>query len=322
MLLRLSQLFSPCILFLTSSISSHAFAPSVTRSRTTTRLYGMTRRFHDGDDNQKDDSSAGGFDIEAARQQLEALVANDPDKEKGATRRGSVLSDIWQAGPSFSDAVSQDMPTSLDTVLPPSPPLTTIERQRRQAELNLLAQLEDSDDVMSDLWDLWSQERGPEAAARLVEVEKLTEQGPAGWEKAEHSLREMIETHGVYWAEAVNRLATLCYMQSRYKESEALCKVVLAVKPWHFGALSGIVMVYAAQHDVEAARHWAARRLPSIAPTGANRRRFAWVQKAVADAQDSLFCAESRLKEIFGEQDSHDDNNSFKSVDGLDDAWQ
>ena len=109
-------------------------------------------------------------------------------------------------------------------------------------------------------------------------------------------------------------------MQGRYKESEALCKIVLAVKPWHFGALSGTVMVYAARHDVEAARHWAARRLPSIAPSGANRRRFAWVQKAVADAQDSLFCAESRLKDIFGEQDKHRDNN--KSVDDLDDAWQ
>ena len=212
--LRLFQLFLPHILLLTSSIisSSHAFAPSITNGRWTSlsRHFGMTpRRFNDGDD-QKDESS-GGFDIEAARQQLEALVADEPNKDDAEkTRRGgSVLSDIWRAGPSFSDAVSQDIPTSLDIVLPPAPPLTTIERQRRQAELNLLAQLEDADDVMSDLWDLWFQERGPEAAARLVEVEKLTEEGPAGWEKAEQSLRGMIETHGVYWAEPVNRLATL-----------------------------------------------------------------------------------------------------------------
>jgi hypothetical protein len=42
--------------------------------------------------------------------------------------------------------------------------------------------------------------------------------------------------------------ATL-YMQGRMDEAETLCKIVLSVKPWHFGALSGIVMIYAGSRD-------------------------------------------------------------------------
>ena len=97
--------------------------------------------------------------------------------------------------------------------------------------------------------------------------------------------------------------------------------MVLAVKPWHFGALSGLVMVYAALHDVESARQFAARRLPVYAPTGSNRRRLAWVQKAVADAQDSLLRAESRLKKVFGARDEHTRNSGMQSSDDVD-SWQ
>ena len=337
------------LLLLSISITgSHAFvlpptsrktsAPlPVASSSTTTRLFGMTRRYNDGGGG--DD----GFDIEAARKQLEGLVAPEEQQSSASSssnnnnnimdkqRHPDSGSFRWHAGPSFSDAVSQDIPTSLDIVLPPAPPLTTIERQRRQAELQLLAALEAGDEVLSALWALWFQERGPEAAKRLEEAEELTGQGPESWDKAEQLLRGLIDKYGVYWAEPVNRLATLHYMQGRFQQAETLCKIVLAVKPWHFGALSGIVMVYAGRHNVEAARHWAARRLPVFAPAGSNRRRTTWVQKAVADAQDSLFCAESRLKDVFGEQDQHavmdeDSPPHFGDDDDddtmLEDAWQ
>jgi hypothetical protein len=135
----------------------------------------------------------------------------------------------------------------------------------------------------------------------------------------------LIEEYGVYWAEPVNRLATLCYMQGRMEEAETYCKQVLAVKPWHFGALSGMVMIYAGARDSQSARMWASRRIPTFAPSGPNRRRAGWVQHAVREAMESLFSAESRVIEAFGEPDEHSLNRkkeSFEQGDDEKDAWQ
>ncbi len=44
------------------------------------------------------------------------------------------------------------------------------------------------------------------------------------------------------WAEAVNKLATLCYLQKRYAESLELCRKVVALKPDHFGAWQGMTL--------------------------------------------------------------------------------
>ena len=199
-----------------------------------------------------------------------------------------------------------------DVNLPPAPPLTSMDRERRLAEITLIQQLENGDDVLQDLWTLWFQERGADAAKLLSQAEELSNMGPQYWDKAEMILKEMIEDYGVYWAEPVNRLATLYYMQGKLEEAETLCKMVLTIKPWHVGALSGIVLVYASMHDSESARQYAARRLPSFDPNGANKRRKQWVQQALQDAQDALSSAEHRVLEHFGERDH----------DGDIDAWQ
>ena len=268
-------------------------------STITTVLYGMRRI----DPYDEDDDSS--FDVEAVRQRLEALVG--AGGEEGIMRRKEETTATPRPRQKSSSPPSHDdVPSpSMDVRLPPAPPLTTLERERRQAEIRLLAQLEGGDDSLSDLWTLWFQERGPEAAKRLLMAEELTGQGPARWQQAETILRELMEEYGVYWAEPVNRLATLYYMQGKFEQAETLCKMVIAVKPWHFGALSGIVMVYAGMHESESARQWAARRLPTFAPTGPNRRRKAWVSKALKDANDALEAAEQRVVEAFGKPDEY-----------------
>jgi hypothetical protein len=184
--------------------------------------------------------------------------------------------------------------------------LTSMERERRLAEIELLRNLKSGDDGLSALWTHWFQERGAAAFAKLLRAEELTAQGPKAWREAESMLLELMDEHGLYWTEPVNRLATLYSMQGRLEASEALCKIALQSKPWHFGALSGIVTVYADKQDVQSARMWAARRLPTFAPQGSNRRRAAWVDKAIQDATRSLDEAEKRLKLFFGERDNHD----------------
>ena len=93
------------------------------------------------------------------------------------------------------------------------------------------------------------------------------------------------------WAEPINRLATLRYLQRRFAESVELCERVLALKPWHFGALSGIVMCYEELGDREAAKRWAAEALPRRRTA----ERDAWVARmlSVIDGRLAAMTSES-----------------------------
>ncbi len=44
------------------------------------------------------------------------------------------------------------------------------------------------------------------------------------------------------WTEAINKQATVLYMQGRDQESLALCRKVVEEKPNHFGAWNGMAM--------------------------------------------------------------------------------
>ena len=326
-------------------------------TRRASRLYDMLPR-DDGYSGSSDNNSSNGNEnnsgedeaIKSARAKLEALMrgtGKDNDQNE-ATEESKTLYDISlrpskksgfssssSSGPSPSSRLH---PSNLsDEILHP-PPLTTIGRSRHEAEIRSLSSLIDSDDALSDLWTLWFAERGPRASQKLMAAEQLAMGGPMYWSKAEERLRSLIEEHGVHWSEPVNRLATLLYQQGRLKESKELCEVVLSVKPWHFGALSGIVMVCAGLGDASAARMWADRRLPPLRPDGdTTERRVEWVQRAVGEATKSLKRAEDMLQKEFQHCDREEEggrnsiNTSVSSDEppklfikdnDFDDAWQ
>mmetsp|Transcript_5979 Transcript_5979/g.17290 ORF Transcript_5979/g.17290 Transcript_5979/m.17290 type:complete len:150 (-) Transcript_5979:444-893(-) len=115
----------------------------------------------------------------------------------------------------------------------------------------------------------------------------------------------MIDEHRIHWAEPLNRLATLLYRRGRLDKSRALCQLVLAVKPWHFGALRGMVLVCVGMGDKDGARLWADRRLPPMQPIGNNSRRREWVNRLAMEASRELGRAEEMVLESFGERDDH-----------------
>mmetsp|Transcript_2690 Transcript_2690/g.3925 ORF Transcript_2690/g.3925 Transcript_2690/m.3925 type:complete len:303 (+) Transcript_2690:206-1114(+) len=281
--------------------SMHSFQNE--RVFSSTCLNGILPRQHPNDDF---------YDIDAARVRLEAMMGDE-------SASSNAIKELSASSTSMSDSVI--IPFEF---LPAPPPLTTIARERRLAETHLLSQLDESDDALSDLWSLWFAERGPEAANDLIQAEELVGQGPHSWEEAEKRYLEIVEEHGIYWVEPVNRLATLMYLQGRLDESRELCERVLSVKPWHFGALSGIVMVFAALGDANGARQWAARRLPPYQPTGTNKRRMEWVERAIKDSHDALVQAEAQLKDSFGKPDERKKVEkappSILDLDGT--AWQ
>lgn len=208
------------------------------------------------------------------------------------------------------------------------PPLTSIGRERRLVEIQLLENLDGSDEPLDDLWALWCSERGPAPSRELRKAEEMT-MDQRQWGEVEQVLRDLIHENGKHWVEPVNRLATLLYMQGRLEESKHLCEVVLEEKPWHVGALSGIVMVCAGLNDVTSARYWAARRLPPIQATGSNRRRSEWSERAVMDAKNALKHAEGANRRAFGKKETfvppasiEQEERSLLETDDSGDAWQ
>jgi hypothetical protein len=245
------------------------------------------------------------FDVELVRRHLEAMMMGNKDSPRD---QGS-SSVLHRERPLYHDSRN----------LPEAPPLTAIAKERRVTEIHLLSDLVHDDESLDDLWSLWFSERGPRAAEELRNIEELTAQGPRSWGDAEERLRDMIDEYGVHFVEPVNRLGTLLFLQGRLDESRYLCEIVLAVKPWHFGALSGMVMVCAGLGDTSAARQWASRRLPPIQPTGSNKRRSEWVERAVDDAAKALLDAERLVKRAFGKPDKRRprEDSIFDE-----DAWQ
>ena len=222
----------------------------------------------------------------------------------------------------------------------PQPPLTAIARERRLKEISLLSSLKDSDEPVNELWALWIAERGPTAAALLLRAEHLM--SVESYQEAESILWNLIQEHGIHWAEPLNRLATLKYMQGQLEESKKLCEMVLEVKPWHFGALSGIVLVCTTMNDATGARMWAERRLPPFVPnhtTGS--RRMTWVSRAADDAIEQLHGASkvgrsanigqeemefrsfrAQMQHLNMEREDEDASSSLSLEEGDLDAWQ
>jgi hypothetical protein len=243
----------------------------------------------DDDDDTADDDDV----VEAARRRLEFLVSDGTE--------------------GISDDAEEEAPL-----------LSTIGRERREAEISMLRELEYSDEASDDLWELWYSERGPKASADLKEIEEELFGDMSEWDHAEGRLKEMIKEHGMHFVEPLNRLATLCYMQGRYEDSKRYCEAVLDQKPWHFGALSGIVMVCANLQDMNGARQWASRRLPPIPPDGTtNDRRSEWVERAVEDARKALLEEEVRIRLAFGRKQQYERNQQEAQQQSFEeDAWQ
>jgi tetratricopeptide (TPR) repeat protein len=89
------------------------------------------------------------------------------------------------------------------------------------------------------LWECWMNEGGIKARRRMEEGIKLMESGDLVG--AGEFFQSLIREHPG-WTEAVNKQATVLYLQGRAAESLALCRQVVERKPHHFGAWSGMAL--------------------------------------------------------------------------------
>jgi tetratricopeptide (TPR) repeat protein len=114
------------------------------------------------------------------------------------------------------------------------------------------------------LWEHWFSEQGAEARRRLEQAVELMST-PKTAERAAAELNAIISDYPA-WAEPLNRLATLRFMERKFSESIDLCEKVLAMKPHHFACLSGLTMAYYNNREPEKARG-AAELLTKVSPS-------------------------------------------------------
>jgi exonuclease VII small subunit len=292
------------------------------------KLYGMLPRSNSNSNNEKEDEDeAKAKALQKERLRLEALIVGTTSDVVKKNKQSSSKDD-------YSLLPVEDWK---DHLLLNPPPLTAIGKERFEMEIQLLKSLVDSDDAVPELWTLWYHSRGPNAARALEVTDSLTAQGPEFWNEAEQKLQQLVAEEGVAFVEAVNRLATLHFLQGRYPESKQLCEVVLAVKPWHLGALSGIVVVCKGLKDTPGMMAWASQRMPPLQVKGDENNRLAekqilqmptrkeWVDGMVAQAQTRLEQAEQGVKDSFQELRDEPPIAWLKmeqQQDYDDDAWQ
>ena len=188
--------------------------------------------------------------------------------------------------------------------------------------------LQNQEIVVSELWTIWYGERGPLNEQRLRNIEE-TLGDPSQWENAEQQYLDLINEHCKsdgesklnlsLWVEPANRLATLLYLMGKLKESKAWCEAILEAKPWHIGALSGIVMVCVQLKDEEGAKKYIEMGLPNLSAEMRNARK-AWVERNVKNAKEQLIQLQSS-NEIY-EKIGKAFSTEIVSTDDSNSSWQ
>ena len=98
-----------------------------------------------------------------------------------------------------------------------------------------------------DLWTHWFWQKGIMGMEQLKRSQILIDEGRMTL--AEDTLNHLIEEHPDF-AEAWNRRAVLYYLKQDFKRAIADCQKTLKLVPFHFGALHGLGLCYAAQGEL------------------------------------------------------------------------
>ncbi|MCM1984255.1 tetratricopeptide repeat protein [Lyngbya confervoides] len=119
----------------------------------------------------------------------------------------------------------------------------------------LLAQLQSSDadlrnQATESLWETWFWQKGLTGMEQLQRSQSHLDRGD--FKAAEAILNDLIDIHPDF-AEAWNRRAVLHYLRQDFQQAIEDCKATLALVPYHFGALHGLGLSYAATGNIPAA---------------------------------------------------------------------
>ena len=112
------------------------------------------------------------------------------------------------------------------------------------AELKLAADQESADQIASEIWALWRETDDPIAAQALANG--IQAMGTRQYRNAYQHFSEVIRQAPAF-AEGWNARATVLYLMGAYRESIDDIRETLRREPRHFGALSGLGLIFLQQ---------------------------------------------------------------------------
>ena len=93
--------------------------------------------------------------------------------------------------------------------------------------------------ALSGLWECWLDQAGPTAREELeLGIDSMND---GNFQSAAETFAHVADRYPD-WAEAINKLATVLYLQNKPEASIELCRQVVALKPDHFGAWNGLTL--------------------------------------------------------------------------------
>lgn len=136
--------------------------------------------------------------------------------------------------------------------------------------------------AIAGLWECWLDEGGPEARRTMeAGVEAM---GVDDLSTAADTFRALMAEHPD-WAEAINKLATVLYLQGRPEESIAYCRQVVALKPDHFGAWNGMAVCAIQIEDWPLALHAVEESIRLQPHSRANRQLLQLVESRLHQSE-------------------------------------
>lgn len=125
------------------------------------------------------------------------------------------------------------------------PELDTLFSALKKAETNTQAK-----QIESEIWEAWFE--APDETADLL-MSQIAAAMSAGQHRFALQLSNQLVDVSPQFAEAWNRRATIQYMLGNHSSSVADIKETLILEPRHFGALSGLGLIFMASGNYEAA---------------------------------------------------------------------
>jgi len=169
----------------------------------------------------------------------------------------------------------------------------TFSRSTKRAvarEKRLVSRLADSDaeSVVPLLWNVWCSEKGIDSKREIKQCGSAINSGDPELLFEVWRRLEALSAQYPNWAEPYNRLATIKFHQKEFDLARNIYQKALDLKPWHLGALNGMLMCHHMLGDAHGTANWARQALP---PPGNFRDRHGrvvnprkiWVKKMVQE---------------------------------------
>ena len=118
-------------------------------------------------------------------------------------------------------------------------------------QLGRAQSMEQANPIVEELWKEWTAAHNNEDEKALM-VQGIAAMSKGNLDRAENLFTKLIEVNP-YFTEAWNKRATLRFMAWDFEGSLKDVEKVLALEPRHFGALSGLGMIYLRLGDPESA---------------------------------------------------------------------